>query len=777
MTTKAFLIQLTLLATGIMNIPAQEVKKVDIVFDLDDFNISSNGENPYSIEALNQDFYYPEDPSLPAIPLKCIWVLVPNGAELIDYSIETVEDIVEEDILLRMATLPVPTNSLDCGEIEEPNYTGIFPGKSVEYTSIMIQRGFTWFSFQVSPFRYNGQNKELTFISRINLRIDYRISEQNSSSVHEDEALVQNLKIRLVNPEDQDRFYPPSRKSVLKSAEKRIDYLVVTTGTLKTGFNPLLEWKTRKGLSVDIITLEEIEENYTDATIQLKIKRCLKDYYDHKNLRWVLLAGDSDIIPVQGCYSEVQHGGIKDESIPTDLFYACFDKRFDWNSWKDEKIGQRCFDNVDVVPEIYISRIPVRTQEHVQSFVNKILNYETVKFQKDYVGRILFAGTKIFNFWEGKSDSHHRSELIYSEYVAENHSGEKIRFFDTGTDFIDGDKYDVTSSNLADQINSGYGIVHFAGHGRITGFKMESGSRFDVEDASKLNNQDNGIILSNACQAGAFDSEDPCLAEELLINPRGGCVAYWGSSRYGFANQSASCNLGPSLNFNARFFKYLFNNESGSGWNSFATIASLSKTSFTSYGTPKGTYHYLLYSVNALGDPEMPIFTQNPSRFDNVLIDRSGNSITVHTGGIISTICVTSHDLELGYQQVAENVSCHTFHNVPDSLQVTITAPNYVPSRHFYPCQDPAESATGMENGFDTSIIIYPNPTNGQISVNLRELKTCSIKITSLNGQVLHSIDSAESTVRIDLSTFQKGIYIITIRSKDFAIARSIIKL
>ena len=68
-----------------------------------------------------------------------------------------------------------------------------------------------------------------------------------------------------------------------------IDYLLITNGDLSAGFEPLLEWKTRKGLKTAMITVDEISENYEGASIQLKIKQCLFDYYTNHGLKWVLL--------------------------------------------------------------------------------------------------------------------------------------------------------------------------------------------------------------------------------------------------------------------------------------------------------------------------------------------------------------------------------------------------------------------------------------------------------------------------------------------------------
>jgi hypothetical protein len=52
-----------------------------------------------------------------------------------------------------------------------------------------------------------------------------------------------------------------------------------------------------------------------------------------------------------------------------------------------------------------------------------------------------------------------------------------------------------------------------------------------------------------------------------------------------------------------------------------------------------------------------------------------------------------------------------------------------------------------------------------------------SIVIETLNGKEISSGRFNGNTHQIDLSTFQKGVYLITIRSKDFVTTRKIIKL
>jgi hypothetical protein len=50
------------------------------------------------------------------------------------------------------------------------------------------------------------------------------------------------------------------------------------------------------------------------------------------------------------------------------------------------------------------------------------------------------------------------------------------------------------------------------------------------------------------------------------------------------------------------------------------------------------------------------------------------------------------------------------------------------------------------------------------------------IEITSLKGQLLYSDRREGPTNQIELSSFEKGLYFITVRSKDYVITEKIIK-
>jgi hypothetical protein len=72
---------------------------------------------------------------------------------------------------------------------------------------------------------------------------------------------------------------------------------------------------------------------------------------------------------------------------------------------------------------------------------------------------------------------------------------------------------------------------------------------------------------------------------------------------------------------------------------------------------------------------------------------------------------------------------------------------------------------------------IYPNPTNDILTIETSVPALHTIEITSLNGQLLYSDKIEGSSHQIDLSSFQKGLYFITIRSRDYVRTEKIIKL
>ncbi len=752
----------TLLAGSLLPLQSQLLLNHRVSFDMETFQLIDSGEGLSRIVTDGRDYFYKTEVGKPALPYKAIKILVPNGADFVDYKISLERNIFKEDVKLVPNSIHWPVSVPPDFSKADPAGASInnsFPDKVLEYTSTQIMGGFTYFCFTVSPFFYESDQLVLYLIKNLDLKLFYRVKQGQSLPVYGDEALERSVKELVDNPEDLDMLYP-RYKSIQKSESTGPEYLIVTTGELKDSFKPLLDWKRRKGLKAGIITLEEIYSTYSEEqTDQLKIKRCLSDLYEQGNLKWVLLGGDHDIVPVQLCYGKVNLGKetLEDNSIPTDLFYACFDLSFNWNSLDDNKVGEPHMDYVDIVPEIFLSRIPVRNKDQVKTFVQKTLKYEQDPPREDFMEKMLLSGVKSWNIWDNKSDSHHRNEKMYRKYIELNWSGKRFGFYDTGGTFPEGDKFEVSATNLSDQINGGYGIFHFAGHGNTNSYLMETGSNFNTDDAAELSHEGYGLMLSTTCDVNSFDSEYQCLSESFLFNPGGGCVAFFGSSRLGLGVPDTSFNLGPSFQFNAKFMEHLFNTGTKGSSNSFAAISSAAKASMSGFDAG-GSYWYLQYALNPMGDPELPIYTQNPREFEDVKIYRWGTQLTVNTGGVEDCrICLTGAGIETGYQVNADGVSSHTFSDIPDDFQIVITRPNYVPYQYSNGV------STNMTADLSAAIQIYPNPVSEILVLGI-DFHKGSFILYDMNGRSLKEGSLAYGENKIPVFEHPSGAYILKVQ-------------
>jgi S-formylglutathione hydrolase len=74
-------------------------------------------------------------------------------------------------------------------------------------------------------------------------------------------------------------------------------------------------------------------------------------------------------------------------------------------------------------------------------------------------------------------------------------------------------------------------------------------------------------------------------------------------------------------------------------------------------------------------------------------------------------------------------------------------------------------------------IELFPNPAMEKITIQFNIIGIYEVSITSLNGQLFYKIRMEGSTQQISLSSLQKGIYIVSVRSMSSVTKRKMIKL
>lgn len=622
---------------------------------------------------------YKEDQSAPALPYLPVSVLIGPDEVYTGFSVSSLDTLVATNILLAPNPEPMQMSTHPNFEMKKDDVefgSTMYPKSQAEYTGTHVSDGYRLLTFLVCPFRYDAGAKSLYFKNGIELTVTTRGSTTKQSLKGVGANMRAAVQDKAINADELEHLYGSVQdRSASREGSDKIRYLIITDESLKPAFETLAEWKNMKGVCSKILTVDSIYSNYTGTTLPEKIKRALKDYYsgEHVGLEYVLLGGDTNIVPARMCY--IKCGSVID-TTPADLFYACLDGDVSWDGNGNGVYGEVA-DSVDISPEIFVSRLPVRTVSDAMAFVNRVVEYERNPKEGFWHNNILMGGCMVDTCFTINgvvmSDTQYKSEKTYNDYVIPNWSGTRVRFYDTATDFAEGASYQFNAENLQEQLSCGYNFVDIETHGNNRTWNAEEGVSYNHSDAASLVNDGYSVLFTTACNTNAFDQYDPCLAEAFMRNHQGGILAYVGCSRSGWYYKSVSPQ-NPSNQINEDIYDILFSrNET-----SFGKIVMRGKGDANLNYQDDTAYRWLLFGINPLGDPEMPVFTSEPQTFDSVEVSFANGEVRVYSHVPGCRFCfIDKTDRDFYY--VAENNSIAAIRNEDGIYQVCITKPGFVP--------------------------------------------------------------------------------------------------
>ena len=394
--------------------------------------------------------------------------------------------------------------------------------------------------------------------------------------------------------------------------------LIVTSSELAGAFQAVGDWYTRKGHPAEIVTTDEIYSSYSGVDQQEQIRNCIRDYYENESIGYVLLGGDNSIVPDRN--TRVVVGSYTSADMPTDLYYASLDGT--WDSDGDGIYGEAQQDtDVDLEYDVIVARYPIRTAEHVQIILNKVLAYETAPPSTDWATEMLATGEQLwttydpgtyggFAFDHEVSDAEIKSHVADADYVQPYWSDYTVdMLFDTYSTWdssVAGD-YDLTVANLNAAMAGGYQFMQMGTHGGYTVWSLESGSYTSSSVEALTTFADVAVVSTMACNTGAFDRADSALSEAFLRSPMTSTVAYLGCSRYGWGYYGAS--LGPSIRYSYQFYKSFLANDYRTLGEAFAA----SKEYFASASEYEGSYRWVQFGLNLQGDPLVRMYRTDPT--------------------------------------------------------------------------------------------------------------------------------------------------------------------
>ncbi len=657
---------------------AAEGMKVTVTFD--PAELSWEILNGYDLPRLS-DCDLTREVGAPQLPARSVQVVIPAGL-----AVDGIEVIDTSSSLLPQRRRIYPAQppqilSLGGGKSQAISFVqphpamymgeGPYPGRVAEYTGCGRMGQVQLASLVFYPLQYLPAEEKILFHDRVDVVLHLSQRVQAPLSPRFSEIGRQDSRIRAIgrlahNGEDIDRLYPhllAGRGAVL--GQDLAEYVIVTDLAFESAFQTLADWKTKKGVPARVVTVQWIEAQYQGADRQEKIRRFILDAYGNWGAVWVLLAGDTQLIPVRYAYamdSETQYN-----DIPCDLYYADLDG--DWNADGDGTFGE-VEDEVDLFPEVFIGRAPVSTLVQAENFVRKVLVYEKPTLL-DYQQKALFAADILW--YNPYTDASESKELIDERYLPPQ--------FDPVTKLYMSQGNETPFAFLA-AVDQGVGIINHDGHAYYSVMGMGTGY-IGNSDMDYLHNGDRlGILYSIGCWPAAFDYD--CIAEHFLNNLNGGGVAFVGNSRYGWGSPGNPC-FGYSDRFDQQFFKTVFQD----GITRIGEALTTSKALYAPRSYQENVYRWHQYQLTLLGDPEMPLWTQTPRSLTvehPQQIPADSSLVTVlasHQGQPIdgALVCLMGAD-DVYQRAITDHFGRASFNLCMDSSQtiaVTVTAADFVP--------------------------------------------------------------------------------------------------
>ncbi|UCC93132.1 MAG: hypothetical protein JSW25_00175 [Thermoplasmata archaeon] len=520
--------------------------------------------------------------------------------------------------------------------------------------------------------------------------------------------------------------------------EPGLEYVAIAPTHLARYLAPLVEWKMDRGVPAQVFNYEQILANYGGRDDAERVHNFLQDlYHNHTGgtPQWLLLAGDSDQLPVRYLWANRDHSG-KTQAARNlyvgDTYFSGLDS--DWDTDGDDVFGEP--GEEDLMPELFVGRIAASLPEEVEAAVAKVLSYELDPPTGDWYDNVFLGGALM--------DEPNRVDDPYTLPSTSGYSDEgfgpymdnayeitqKIRGI-MGEDrdiielvdypFFEGCRYTAANDTLnraasAAAWERGNAFVFWASHGyeafgglaeyEGTGLSgmFESARPFIVWEDTIVNTTGGmlPLVYISSCYAGQFDKGDTTNFEQMITVPEGGAIALIAGDGDTFRLENISTESFGNWWLSERFWQLVIEEGMVRPGEALYTLKHEYHTYYLTEGPPAGDwinmdYFYSnLYAYNLQGDPEVPVWVGTPSRLD----------LTIEGGAVFNAPSMRFRVTDRDTGEPVEGATVHargaglngmleaitdadgraSFPKGPrmlgEELRLAVTKDNWVPDRH-----------------------------------------------------------------------------------------------
>ncbi|MCK3685997.1 type IX secretion system sortase PorU [Maribellus sp. YY47] len=378
------------------------------------------------------------------------------------------------------------------------------------------------------------------------------------------------------------------------------EYLIITHSNFRSAAEELAAFhRENDGMTVDMVDVDKVYNEFSSGSKDASgIRNFIKMMYDRGNtLKYVLLVGD-------GSYDNKNINSGNKNFIPT---YQSTNSLNPTASF----VTDDYFVMLDAGESVYsgaidlgIGRLPVSTAYEAQSVVDKIKRYHEPAALGSWRNVVTFIGD------DEDSGLHMRQAEELADSLNKNNNAfyaDKI-YFDAYVQEVSpsGDSYPGVNAAINERVKDGVLILNYTGHANERYLAHER--VLDISDINAWSNTSRmPIFVTATCEFSRFDGDETSAGEYILLNPNGGGIGLFSTTRLVFA--SANFKLSKS------FYSYIFKNDENGNHYRMGDVMRLAKINIGT-STNKRNFTLLADPALKLSFPKYKVVTSKINQQD-----------------------------------------------------------------------------------------------------------------------------------------------------------------
>ncbi|MCR5820885.1 MAG: type IX secretion system sortase PorU [Bacteroidaceae bacterium] len=411
-----------------------------------------------------------------------------------------------------------------------------------------------------------------------------------------------------------------------------IDMLIITpaSGIFDAQAERLADaHRTIDGLGVAVVRADQIFNEFSSGTPDATAFRLLlKMLYDRaENIsqapRYLLLFGD-------GAWDNRMLTSAWKMYDPDD-FLLCFESQnsvSDTRSYVMEEYygllddgegGNLTNDKTD----IGVGRFPVRTVSDANTMVDKTIAYIEKREAGAWRNIVCMMGD------DGDNNDHMVKTDNVANLISETYPSLEVRkvMWDSykRETRSNGNRYPQVEKVIKEQMEEGALVMNYTGHGST--YCLSHEFVLLLKDFAEFSSPRYPLWVTAACDIMPFDGTQDNIGETAVLNPNGGAVAFFGTTRTVYA--------GSNLLVNRAFSQVLFGRDDNGGWARVGDAVRMAKVNVITNGRDVNAENKLQFVL--LGDPALSFNTAPNSivldSINGISVDALPDGFTLHAGG------------------------------------------------------------------------------------------------------------------------------------------------